>query len=105
MCIVFRCPATEEQLNIVFICPTAGEQFTIIFSCPAVYEQLNTIFICPAAKHLHAQTVRARDLKLFNTCRMSGVRCHVSDVICQVLDARCQMSHVNFFYKAVKLVG
>ena len=68
----------------------------------------NSSYVKISSKHLHFQTVRARELKLLEkvhlpqrfecyvshvTCHMSRVTCHVSHVMCHMSFVTCQVSH------------
>ena len=75
-------------------------------------------FVNISTRHLHSQTVRARELTFWDkvhpppvTCHMSHfmwnmsrVTCHVSHVTCRMSCVTCHMSLFIFFYQAVKLV-
>ena len=75
-------------------------------------------FVTISLRHLHSQTVSARELKFLEkvdlpppvTCHMSHVTCHMSCVICHMSLVTCLVSCVTFFlsfsfYRVVNLVG
>ena len=62
----------------------------------------NSSFVKISSNHLHSQTIRARELTVWEKVHLPSP---VSCVTCQVSHVTCQLSYVTKFDKVVRLVG
>ena len=92
--------------SLVFNRPSVARLFYKHLSHYSVISLGRWSFASKSWRHLHSQTVWARDLTFWVTshilscitCHMSRVTCHVTHVTCHMSHVTCCVSHVVIFF-------